>query len=72
MYVYVCTVCIYCNIIHFFTLTFNQFNAAMQNKCINFLKKKKKITDPKLLDSSVYNQQNGQATLYLWHDDIIH
>jgi len=31
---------IFCNIIHIFTVTFDQFNASLLNKSINFFKKK--------------------------------
>ncbi len=30
---------IFCNIIHVFTVTFEQFNTTLSNKCINYLKK---------------------------------
>ncbi len=40
-----------CNIIDVFTVTLDQFNASLVNKGII----KKKLTDPKHLNSSVYS-----------------
>ncbi len=39
-----------------FTITFYPFNTSLLNKSINLFKekRKKKITDPKLLNSTVY------------------
>ncbi len=37
-----------------FTVTFDQFNASLLNKSINFFPKKKSLTDPKLLNSICY------------------
>ncbi len=40
-------------IIHVFTVTFDQFNASLLNKSINLHpRKKKNLTDPKLLNRS--------------------
>ncbi len=35
----------FCNIINIFTVTFDQFNASLMNKSINFLEKKMDVTD---------------------------
>ncbi len=43
---------IFCNIINVFTATFDQFNASLQKKSINFLQKN--LADLKLLKSSVF------------------
>jgi len=46
---------IFLYIINAVTATYDQFNASLQNKCINFFKKiqLKHPTDPKLLNGSV-------------------
>ncbi len=42
------------NSINVFTATFDQFNASLLNKSINFFPKKKSLTDPKLLNCICY------------------
>jgi len=46
---------IFCNIINVFTVTFDQFNAFLQNEIIIFCRKeqKQKLTDSKLLNGSI-------------------
>ncbi len=44
---------IFCNIMNVFTVAFDKFNASLLNKNINFLKKKKYLTDLKVLNSLI-------------------
>ncbi len=39
---------IFCNIINVFTITFDQFNAGLQNKRNTFFQKNKNLLDPKM------------------------
>ncbi len=43
---------VFCNIIHFLTVTFDQFNAILLNNSINFLKG---LAEPKLLNETKMN-----------------
>ncbi len=48
---------IFCNIIiNGFTVTFDQFNASLLNKLINFQRAKKILLTPKLLNSIVFKE----------------
>jgi len=57
---------IFCNITNVFTFTFDQMNASLLKKSINFLQKKH--TDPKLLNDSVYRiQRSVVRTAQRWN-----
>ncbi len=46
---------IVCNIVNVFTITFNQLNASLLNKSINFFQEEKKyLSDLKLLSDSIH------------------
>ncbi len=49
---------VFCNIIHFLTVTFDQYNAILLNNSINFLKG---LAEPKLLNEKKMNYS-------VWHE----
>ncbi len=55
------------NVIHVFTITFDQFKASLLNKDINFFQKI--ITDPKLLSCSIWYKQFGAWWWGIWQKE---